>query len=257
MAEPNAAFVARLRDLLATIEASSVVGRAEGRVRGLGHQLEFACVALPCDEALVALEREAFAQLEVPVVATAAGCRETTLVLLPMGTPFAHLLAGGTAFALTLQPADAAIAQLRPVLTTDPSAAAFAPIHMGRAVVGAVTLLRDCEFGDRELRLVQHLGEVLSLTVEGFRTERVLLDLFVRALPDVLAPEFGTSLRPALERALAALRLDATYRRKLQLALASAHLAERGPEATELAIGILEQFDGYLRRLERQPEGRL
>src|ERR1700709_2317089 len=95
-------FASRLRDLLSTLEASALLGVATGRVRGLGEQLRFACLATPCDEALVALELESFGRLRVPVVADADEARVVELDFLPAGTPFAYLLGGGSGHAAEL-----------------------------------------------------------------------------------------------------------------------------------------------------------
>ena len=71
------AFAVRLRDLLATLESTALLSVAEGRMRGLGEQLQFACMALPCDEALVALELGGLGRLRVPGVANADEWRAT------------------------------------------------------------------------------------------------------------------------------------------------------------------------------------
>ena len=85
----------RLRDLLSTLESAALVGSSESRLRGLGEQLQFACMALPCDEALVAVELHHLGILSVPGVADAAGWRTSDLEFPPSGTPFAFLLGGG------------------------------------------------------------------------------------------------------------------------------------------------------------------
>src|SRR5262245_2401548 len=89
---PLSAFSARLRDLLSTVEATALIGSAEARVRGLGEHLRFACLSLPCSEALVALEIEALGRLTVPVVADQKGWRYTNVSFPPSGSPFAYLL---------------------------------------------------------------------------------------------------------------------------------------------------------------------
>ncbi len=253
--EPQNAFVARLRDLLSTIESSSLVASVEARVRGLREQLQFACIAVPCDEALVALELEAFGRLHVPVVATPEGFRELDLQLLAVGTPFAYLLAGGDAHALSLEPDDPALAPLRDAVASSPRSCVLAPIRVGRGVVGGVMLLRAEASGDREVRLAQQLGDVLSLTVESFRTERALFELFARALPDVLGGDLDTRLGAQLERHVRAMRLDPAYRTSLRLALLCGRVASRGPDDAQLVVDVLERFDAYFRGLERVAHG--
>src|SRR5262245_29939220 len=85
---PLAPFTARLRDLLATVEASALLGAVESRVRGLGEHLRFGCLAIPCAEALVAIEMEALGRLTVPVIADRSGFRTVELAFPPSGTPF-------------------------------------------------------------------------------------------------------------------------------------------------------------------------
>jgi hypothetical protein len=245
------AFSARLRDLLATLEATALLGAAEQRVRGLGEQLRFACLAMPCAEALVALEVESLGRLRVPVVADANGWRAAALELLPAGTPFAYLLSGGGGHAMQLAPDDEAVAALRPALAAAPTSAIFVPIRFGGDAVGGAALLsHGAPLGDRELDMAERLAEVLALTVEAFRTERVLFELFARALPDLLAPDAGTSLRVALEQQVHALRLDPAYRRRLDLAVLVGRVADHGDAETAQAGRVLGEVDAYLRRLE-------
>ncbi|WP_437934220.1 hypothetical protein [Sorangium sp. So ce341] len=184
---PLAPFTARLRDLLSTVESAALLGAVEARVRGLGEHLRFACLAMPCSEALVALEMEALGRLTVPVVANAAGYRAVGADLQPSGTPFAYLLGGGGGHAVGLADGDAMIAPLRPLLGGVPAYAIFVPIRVGAATVGGAALFsHDAPLGGRELDMAERLAEVLALTVESFRTERVVFELFARAMPDLL-----------------------------------------------------------------------
>ena len=249
-------FAVRLRDLLATLESAALLGAAAARVRGLGEHLRFACLALPCDEALVALELEALGRLRVPVVADAEGFRTTELDFLPSGTPFAYLLGGGGGHAADLAPGDYMVAALRPVLSIEPGRGVFVPIRIGESIVGGAALLTRAgaalgEGGvDRQLEMAERLGEVLALTVESFRTERILFELFARALPDLLAGEAPTSLGPALGRHIHALRVTPAYRRRLELATQVGRLADRGEPEAALAGDVIARFEGYLRGLE-------
>jgi GAF domain-containing protein len=252
----SAAFTARLRDLLATLESSVLLGVGEARVRGLGEHLRFACLALPCDEALVALEVEALGRLRVPVVASAEGARAVDHDLVARGTPFSYLLGGGTAYAAELAPSDAIAHALAPVLARPPRAGIFAPIRLGGAVVGGAALLSHAgALGDRELVMAERLAEVLALTVESFRTERVLFELFARALPDLLGPDARTRLDAALARHLHAMRLAPEYRRRLALADAVGRLASRGDDEAALAGELVAAVERYAARLEGGPAG--
>lgn len=264
---PLAPFTARLRDLLSTVESAALLGAVEARVRGLGEHLRFACLAMPCAEALVALEMEALGRLTVPVVADAAGFRASGAEFPPSGTPFAYLLGGGGGHAVALSDGEPMIAPLRPLLAAAPAAAIFVPIRVGAATVGGAALFsrdaRAAPLGGRELDLAERLAEVLALTVESFRTERVVFELFARAMPDLLAPAPGqaaagagqpepegaaappTSLRAALERHIHALRLTPEYRRRLELAAVVGRLAERGEAEARLALDLLARIDAY------------
>ncbi|WP_437630233.1 hypothetical protein [Sorangium sp. So ce854] len=269
---PLAPFTARLRDLLSTVESAALLGAVEARVRGLGEHLRFACLAVPCSEALVALEMEALGRLTVPVVADAAGFRPSGAEFPPSGTPFAYLLGGGGGHAVALSDGDPMIAPLRPLLAAAPAAAIFVPIRVGAATVGGAALFsRDAPLGGRELDMAERLAEVLALTVESFRTERVVFELFARAMPDLLAPAPGeraaraggpaqgeagapvlegaapppTSLRAALERHIHALRLTPEYRRRLELAAVVGRLAEHGEAEARLALDLLARIDAY------------
>jgi len=247
-------FTARLRDLLSTLESAALLGVAEARVRGLAEHLRFACLAVPCSEALVALEVAALGHLAVPVVADARGERAIDLDVWPSGTPFAYLLAGGGGHAVELMPDDPMIAPLRPALSASPRSAIFVPVHAGGAVVGGAALFaHEALLGDRELAMAERLGPVLSLTVEAFRTERALFELFARALPDVLGPEAETSLPVALDRHIAALRAAPAYRRRLSLASAVEKVAAHGPREAELAAALLDRIDAYARGLGGTP----
>ncbi|WP_437274914.1 hypothetical protein WME90_27090 [Sorangium sp. So ce375] len=268
---PLAPFTARLRDLLSTVESAALLGAVEARVRGLGEHLRFACLAVPCSEALVALEMEALGRLTVPVVADAIGFRSPGVELPPSGTPFAYLLGGGGGHAVELSDGDPMIAPLRPLLAAAPASAIFVPIRVGAATVGGAALFsHEAPLGGRELDLAERLAEVLALTVESFRTERVVFELFARAMPDLLAqaqsqpaaagrraapgaeppiPEGSapppTSLRAALERHIHALRLTPEYRRRLELAAVVGRLAERGEAEARLALDLLARIDAY------------
>ncbi|XXT15496.1 hypothetical protein WME94_35135 [Sorangium sp. So ce429] len=261
---PLAPFTARLRDLLSTVESAALLGAVEARVRGLGEHLRFACLAVPCAEALVALEMETLGRLTVPVVADASGFRASGAEFPPSGTPFAYLLGGGGGHAVALSEGDPMIAPLRPLLGAAPAAAIFVPIRVGAATVGGAALFsRDAPLGGRELDLAERLAEVLALTVESFRTERVVFELFARAMPDLLAPAPAqaaagagqpepegaaappTSLRAALERHIHALRLTPEYRRRLELAAVVGRLAERGEAEARLALDLLARIDAY------------
>ena len=72
-----------------------------GELERVTEQLRFACLAIPCSEALVALEIEALGRLSIPVVADEGGARSCDLHILPSGTPFAYLLGGGSSYAET------------------------------------------------------------------------------------------------------------------------------------------------------------
>ncbi|MCK6589888.1 MAG: hypothetical protein HUU21_08655 [Polyangiaceae bacterium] len=248
---PPGAFSARLRDLLSTVESTSLLVASEARVRGLGEHLRFACLALPCSEALVALEIEALGRLAVPVVAGPEAWRATDLHIMPSGTPFAYLLSGGGGYAAELGEDDEMIAALRPILQKTPRAGVFVPIRLGDSAIGGAALLSHEEpLSDRHLDMAERLAEVLALTVESFRTERVLFELFARALPDLLAEDATTSLRSALERHIHGLRVTPAYRRKLELALSIGRVADRGEAETRLAADLLARIDAYARSFE-------
>lgn len=247
----QAAFSARLADLLCTLESAALVGSARTRVRGLGEQLRFACLALPCTEALVALEVTSMDRLVVPAVADQTGHREVGLDLHPEGTPLSYLLAGGAGHAIELAEDDAAIAPLRAAISSSPRGAIFVPIRVGdRVVGGAVLLSDDGPMGDGQLEMAERLGEVLALTVESFFTERALFELFATALPDLLGKDAPTSLPKALEDHIRALRVAPLYRRRLELATAVGKIAGRTDLEAELAGRVLGAFEQYIAALE-------
>lgn len=244
------AFAVRLRDLLSTVESASLLGAAEARVRGLGEHLRFACLALPCSEALVALELDAFGRLIVPAVASAEGFRATRAEFLPTGTPFAYLLSGGGGYAAELAEGDEMVAALRPILEASPRYGVFVPIRLGETTVGGAALLsHNTPMSERHLEMAERLGEVLALTVESFRTERVVFELFARALPDLLGEDAVTSLRSALEHHIHALRVTPAYRRRLELAVAVGRVADRGEAEARLATELLDRIDAYAKSL--------
>lgn len=246
---PPAAFEARLRDLLSTIEASALVGAAEGRIRGLGEHLRFACMAIPADEALVALEQSALGRLQVPVLATEGGFRSLDLEFMPSGTPFSYLLAGGSGHAARLAENDPMIGPFRPVLAETPSSGIFLPLRVNDSVIGGVALFSHHEpFTDRQLEMGERLSEVLALTVESFRTERIVFELFARALPEILS-DMPTSFGASLTRYIHAMRLPPAYRRRLTLAASVARVADRGEAESQLVIDLLERIDQYAKSL--------
>lgn len=246
---PPAAFEARLRDLLSTLEATALVGAAEGRIRGLGEHLRFACLAIPASEALVALEQSALGRLHVPVVAAADGYRTSSLEFLPSGTPFSYLLAGGSGHAARLGPDDPMIAPLRPALAAEPASGIFLPLRVNEAPIGGVALFaHEGRFTDAHLEMGERLAEVLALTVESFRTERVVFELFARALPEVLRG-MPTSFGASLARYVHAMRIEPVYRRRLTLAAAVARIADRGEADAQLVIDLLERIDRYAKAL--------
>jgi len=243
-------FAVRLRDLLATLEVSSLLGAADNRVRGLGEQLQFACLALPCDEALVALELAQLGRLRVPGIATAEAWRGVEVDFLPSGTPFAYLLGGGGGFAAELEADDAMLQALAGELETSPTHALFVPIRVGATILGGAALLRAGEpMGDRELAMAERLAEVLALTIESYRTGRVLLQLFATVLPDLCAPDAPTGFVGGLEEYIHQLRLSPEYRNRLELAEAIGRVAASGEAETRLATGIVERVERYIAEL--------
>jgi hypothetical protein len=243
-------FAVRLRDVLGTLETAAILDAAETRMRGLGEQLQFACLALPCDEAFVALEVATLGRLSVPGVANAEEFRVEERQLMPSGTPFAYLLGGGAGFATDLEAGDPLLVELGPLLRSSPRHAAFVPISVGGSVLGGVALLRgEASFGDADLSMAERLGTVLSLTVESYRTERVLLSLFARLLPDLCAGDAPTDFSAALGRYIHQLRVSPVYRQRLELAETIGRIAAGGAAETRLVVDVLARFDGYLRQL--------
>jgi hypothetical protein len=255
----TSAFSVRLRDLLSTVETSALLGAAETRLRGLGEHLQFACLALPCDEALVALEVARLGRLQVPGVASPDQWRSTEHEFLPSGTPFAYLLGGGAAYAAELEPNDAMLEALRPVLHSEPRYGIFVPLRVGSSVVGGAALFRDAAAlaaqGDDEaapelaLAMAERLAEVLALTLESFRTERVLLQLFAQVLPDLCAPDASTGFAAGLDQYVHELRLSPTYRRRLELAEVVGRIAAQGEAETQLVTDVLARVETYLAAL--------
>lgn len=243
------AFSARLKDLLMTLEPFSLLGSASSRVRGLGEQLRFACLAVPCDEALVALEIETLGRLAIPVIATADEARATELEILPSGTPFAFLLGGGGGHAAEIGEDDPMIAPFASMLWAPPASGIFVPVRAGDSVVGGAALFarEKKAFGDRELAMAERLAEVLSLTVECFRTERALFEVFCRALPDLLSTDAPTTLRAALDRHIAVMRAAPSHKRSLELAASCARLASLGDAEARLAADIMDRVEAHLR----------
>jgi hypothetical protein len=244
-------FAVRLRDVLATLEATALIGAVDGRVRGLGEQLQFACMALPCAEAFVGLELRALGRLTIPGVADAESFRQTDLDIMPSGTPFAFLLGGGSGFATEIEEGDPLMEALGDGVLVHPARyAMFVPIRVGASVLGGAALLRsEGAFGDHELTMGERLGEVLSLTVESYRTERVLLSVFASVLPDLCAADAPTDFFSDLELYLHNLRLSPDYRRRLQLAETVGRIASSGPAETRLVDDVLSRVDSYLKEL--------
>lgn len=248
-------FAVRLRDLLSTIESAALVSASESRLRGLGEQLQFACMGMPCDEALVAIERDRLGRLAVPGIATGDSWRATELEFLPSGTPFAFLLGGGGGYGAELAEGDAMLEALREELTTEPRHAIFVPVRTGTSVIGGAALLRvDEAFGERELAMSERLAEVLGLTMEAFRTERVLLELFAQVLPDLCAPDAPTSFAAGLGAYIHKLRLTPEYRRRLQLADSVGRIAGHGSAEAELTQDVLARMEQYVRELAGTPD---
>jgi hypothetical protein len=247
---PVNAFAVRLADLLATLEAVAVLGAAERRVRGLSAMLQFACLAVPCEEALVAIELEQLGRLHVPGVASTAAWRQVDLEIVPSGTPFAFLFGGGSGYAAELSLGDPMLEALGGVLTSAPRYGIFVPIRLGAAVIGGAALFRNAvTMGDRELTMAERLAEVLSGSIEAFRTERVLLELFATLLPELCSPEASTGFARGLERYIHGLRLGGDYRRRLELASAVARLVQHGPNEAILASELIERVERYVTRL--------
>jgi hypothetical protein len=253
----NAAFTVRLRDLLATLESAALMGASENRLRGLGEQLQFACLALPCSEALVALEVSGLGRMQVPGVASPDRWRATDLEFLPSGTPFAYLLGGGGGYGAEVKPDDDLLDAIRPALGCDPRHVLFVPVRVGGSIVGGAALLSDDELyragsparSDDALAMAERLAEVLALTLESYRTERVLLQVFAQLLPDLCAPDAPTGFAQDLETYLHDLRLAPAYRRRLALAQTIGEIAAQGESETELVVDLLHRFQRYIAEL--------
>lgn len=246
MLRTHLAFSARLADLLATLETSALLGAAEGRVRGLGEHLRFACLAMPCSDALVALEIEALGRLMVPAVATREGYTHTDLSFPASGSLFAHLLAGGGGHALSLEQDDSLLTPFAETLSTAPQSAVVVPIRSGDVVLGGAAFFSEQpSMAETHLEMAERLGEVLSLTVESFRTERLLYQLFARALPSLFGDDAATHLGEKLAEHIHGLRVDPVYRRRLELAVEVGRLAEAGAAEAELAGQLVRQIARY------------
>lgn len=258
---PLAAFLSRLRDLLGTVEAAALLGVTDQRVRGLGEHLRFACLAVQCDVAYVALELEDLGRLRVPAVATRLGYRATSADFMPSGTPFAFLLGGGGGHVAELAASDSVLEPITPDLRAlardgllvvgageayEARSGVFVPVRLGDSVVGGAALLASEPLGDAALEMAERLAEVLALTIEAFRTERLLFELFARALPDVLGGQAATSLPSATARALREMRVEPAYRRRLSLAVTLGRLAERGPLEARLAEDLIGVINSYI-----------
>ncbi len=248
----QAAFSARLADLLGTLESGAIISLARSRVRGLGEQLRFACLALGCTEAFVALEMTAMDRLTIPAVADGSSFREVHHELIADGTPIAYLLAGGATHSVELHDEDSAIKPFAAILAHPAKGAIFAPLRLADRFAGAAVLLSsEGPLTDAQLEMSERLAEVLALTVESFFTERALFELFALALPDLLGPRAPTSLPRALEDHIRALRIAPAYRRRLALATSVGRLAGRTDAEADLASSVIAAFDAYLTTLER------
>lgn len=249
-------FAVRLRDVLATLETTALVGAVDARVRGLGEQLQFACMSMPCDEAFVALELSALGRLTIPGVADPSQWRAVEVEFMPSGTPFAFLLGGGTGFVAEVQASDALLEALGDdVLQTEPRHAIFVPIRVGASVLGGAALLRSDEpFADDALTMAERLGEVLALTVESYRTERVLLSVFATVLPDLCGADPPTSFLGDLERYLHGLRIAPEYRRRLKIAETVGRIAAAGEAETRMVDDVLSRLAGYFGELTGSPD---
>jgi hypothetical protein len=163
---------------------------------------------------------------------------------------------GGAAFAAQLDDDDDMLAMVAPVLSTRPRHALFVPVRMGQEVLGGAALLRESEkpYGDHEIAMAERLAGVLSLTLETHRTERVLMQLFASALPDLVGGEVPTDFTEGLSRYLHRLRVSPTYRQRLALADAVGKVAGQGAAETELALGLLQKIQAYVSDLSGDAE---
>lgn len=247
----DAAFAARLFDLLSTVEASAVIGLAKSRVRGLGEQLAFACSALRASEAVAALETSATTHLAVPVVASPSGHREVSLELPFEGTVLSHVLGGGSTYALTLEPSDELVAPLRPLLEAEPVAALVVPIRLGDRTVGGVAFLsHEGPFAEEAVEMAERFSEVVGLTAEAFFTERMLFELFASCLPELLGKDAATALPDKVMAFLRSVRVSPVYQTRLALALSIGRLTSRSATEARLATRVLDAFEGYVTALE-------
>lgn len=246
MARRSSAFDARLRDLLSTLEPSAVLASAERRVRGLAEQLQFACMAFPCEEALVAIELEALGRLVVPGIATADNWRQLDFEFFPVGTPFAHLLAGGAGYAVVLEAGDTMLGDLGETLEQPPRGLILCPLRLGAQAVGGMVLVRhSAVFDEAHLAMAERLAEVLAMTMEAYRTDRMLLELFATALPGLFSDATATGFAELFAKHLHQLRVAPTHRQRVRLALAAAELASLGTAETDLATDILQRVKRY------------
>lgn len=250
------AFASRLSDVLGTLEVGAVLGAGERRVRGLGSLLQFACLSVPCDEAFVAVEQEHLGRMLVPGIASKDAWRPLELELSPLGTPFAYLFAGGAGHAAELLVDDPMLATLGDVFATTPRTGIFVPIRLGVDVVGGVALLRStASFGEDALVLGERLADVAAGTLEAYRTEQVLLELFAQVLPDLCAVDGETGFARGLERYIHSLRLTPAYQSRLALADAIARLVNHGDAEAELAADLVARVERYVGRLQLEHGG--
>lgn len=246
MAERPSTFDARLRDLLSTLESTAILASAERRVRGLAEQLQFACLSIPCDEALVAVEFESLGRLVVPGIASSETWRSQSFDFLPVGTPFAHLLGGGGGYAVELADGDTMLGELADLLVQPPRGLVLCPLRLGAQVVGGLAIFRhDVGFDDQQLAMAERLAEVLAMTLEAFRTDRMLLELFAVALPGLFDGEVPTSFAASFASHLHELRLAPTHRQRVSLALVAAEVASLGRAEADLAADILARIKSY------------
>jgi len=76
------------------------------------------------------------------------------------------------------------LGSLGAVVESAPRAGVFVPIRLGAEVVGGVALLRSSvSFGADALLLAERLSDVTTSTLEAYRTEQILFELFAQALP--------------------------------------------------------------------------
>jgi hypothetical protein len=188
-------------------------------------------------------------------VASAQAWRPCEVEFLASGTPFAYLLGGGTGYASEVEASDALLELLGGVLESQPTHAIYVPVRVGTNVLGGAALLHSAPLGDEQLIMAERLAEVLSLTVEAHRGERVLLRLFADALPDLCAPDATTSFSKGLESYIHRLRLSPVYRERLLLADQVARLAGQGADEAKLAADLLARVEAYVRSLGGEIEG--